>query len=327
MKPRSIGFHMLCVLLLSINAAAHAAPAHAGGKKKAAKGSDKVPVSAEISKSMGDLTWGLTKDELQKKLIDKVKETYRPLVAKTKDAVEEDRLRQKATEEMKRIRDSFVEFTGTSTGWDVSFLRGEFTHGNDESMLVMRDPNSQNFYFFIDGKLWKWYKAFDAEVFHAGDFKSFAGAVQKRFGPAKDVEAELTPGSGKRHWLEWQDDKSRLRAVDQSDFYGFYCLVFEEKATVGKLAQLRTNTREVGNKQHALVEAVTAPGSRDADNASDVVDRITGKARAQREAPAPASASSKSGSKSKAGSAEPASETPAPKGVQSDDDPLRGLGL
>jgi hypothetical protein len=321
MKPRSIGFHLLCVLLLSFTAVAHAAPAHAAPGKKKAKGSDKVPVSAEISKSMGDLTWGISKDELQKKLIDKVKETYRPLVAKTRDAVEEDRLRQKATEEMKRIRESFVEFTGTSTGWDVSFLRGEFTHGNDESMLVMRDQNSQNFYFFIDGRLWKWYKAFDAEVFRSGDFAGFASAVQRRFGPAKDVQAELIPGSGTRHWLEWQDDKSRLRAVDQSDFYGFYCLVFEEKATLGKLATLRTNTREVGNKQHALVEAVTAPPSRDADNAPDVVDRITGKARAQREEPA--ASSGKPGSKSKSSESAP----PPPTGVKTDDDPLRGLGL
>ena len=329
MKPRSIGFHLLCVLLLSINAVAHAAPAHAAPhKKKGAKGNDKVPVSAEISKSMGDLQWGISKDELQKKLIDKVKETYRPLVAKTKDAVEEDRLRQKATDEMKRIKESFVEFTGTSTGWDVSFLRGEFTHGNDESMLVMKDANSQNFYFFIDGRLWKWYKAFDAEVFRAGDFSSFAGAVQKRFGPAKDVTAELTPGSGQRHWLEWQDDKSRLRAVDQSDFYGFYCLVFEEKATVGKLAQLRTNTRDVGgSNKHALVEAVTAAPSKDIDNSADITDRITGKMRAQREAPSESS-SSKSGKGSKSSSSSSSeSSASAPSGVKSDDDPLRGLGL
>jgi hypothetical protein len=322
MKRWSFGLNLVCMLLLSVNAAAHAAPAHAApakAKKKAKKESDKVPTSAEISKSMTDLTWGMSKDELQKKLIDKVKEKYRPLVAKTKDSVEEDRLRNAAADEMKRIRDSFVEFKGTSTGWDVSFLRGEFTHGNDESMLVQRDQNSQNFYFFIDGKLWKWYKAFDAEVFHAGDFASFSSAVQRRFGPAKEVSGELAPGSGSRHWLEWQDDKTRLRAVDQSDFYGFYCLVFEEKATVGNLAKLRTHTREVATKQHALVDAVTAPPSRDADNSPDVVDRITGKTRASAQPAAPA------GKAGKGKSEEPAPA--APNGVKKDDDPLSGLGL
>lgn len=316
----SFGLNLVCMLLLSVSAVAHAAPAHASpAKKKAKKDADKVPVSAEISKSMTDLTWGMSKDELQKKLIDKVKEKYRPLVAKTKDAVEEDRLRNAATDEIKRIRESFVEFKGTSTGWDVSFLRGEFTHGNDESMLVQRDQNSQNFYFFIDGKLWKWYKAFDAEVFHAGDFAGFAGAVQRRFGPAKEVSGELTPGSGSRHWLEWQDDKTRLRAVDQSDFYGFYCLVFEEKATVGNLAKLRTHTREVASKQNTLVDAVTAPPSRDADNSPDVVDRITGKSRAS----APPPSADKGKGKGKNAEPQPA----AASGVKKDDDPLSGLGL
>jgi len=320
MKRWSFGLNLICMLMLSVNAVAHAAPAHAAPAKKKAKRDkeEKVPVSAEISKSMTEITWGMSKDELQKKLIDKVKEKYRPLVAKTKDAVEEDRLRNAATDEIKRIKDSFVEFKGTSTGWDVSFLRGEFTHGNDESMLVQRDQNSQNFYFFIDDKLWKWYKAFDAEVFRAGDFAGFSGAVQRRFGPAKDVSAELAPGSGTRHWLEWQDDKTRLRAVDQSDFYGFYCLVFEEKATVGNLAKLRTNTKTVATKQHALVDAVTAPPARDADSSPDVVDRITGKSRGSAQPAAPAA-----GGKGK-------NEAPAPaaaSGVKKDDDPLSGLGL
>ena len=38
---------------------------------------------------------------------------------------------------------------GSSSG-SVSFLKGEFTHGNGESMFVVRDKNSQNFYFFIN---------------------------------------------------------------------------------------------------------------------------------------------------------------------------------
>ena len=165
----------------------------------------------------------------------------------------------------------------------------------------------------------KWYKAFDAEVFRAGDFGGFAGAVQRRFGPAKEVSAELAPGSGTRHWLEWQEDKTRLRAVDQSDVYGFYCLVFEEKSTVGNLAKLRTNTRPVATKQHALVDAVTAPPSRDADSSPDVVDRITGKTRASAQQSAPA-----------AGKGKGKNDQPAPaaaSGVKRDDDPLSGLGL
>jgi hypothetical protein len=324
MKRRSIGLNLLLTLLLASPALhsvpAYAAPAKKAAKKKSKKGAEeKVPTSAEIAKSMEDYKWGMSKDDVQKKLIDAVKEKYRPQVAKTKDAVEEDRLRTAATDEMKRIRDSYVEFKGTSTGWDVSFLKGEFTHGNNESMIVQRDKNSQNFYFFINGKLWKWYKAFDAEVFKAGDFNGFADAVQRRFGPAKDASGELAAGGGSRHWLEWQDDSTRLRAVDQSNFYGFYCLVFEERATVGNLAKLRSHTREVATKQNSVIDAVTAPVERDPDAQPDVVDRITGKNRGSRDSGSVASG----GKKGK----EPAPEPAAPTGVKTDDDPLRGLGL
>jgi hypothetical protein len=322
MKRSSFGWSLFGVVVLCLATVAQAAPAKSGKKKGKAK-EEKVPVSAEISKSMGDLNWGIGKDELQKKLIDKVKEHYKPLVAKTRDAVEEDRLRNAAADEIKRIKDSFVEFKGTSTGWDVSFLRGEFTHGNDESMLVMKDQNSQNFYFFMGGKLWKWYKAFDAEVFPADSFATFAGAVQKRFGPAKDARGELVPGSGERHWLEWQDDGTRLRAVDQTDFYGFYCLVFEQKSTVANLAQLRGNTRDVGDKKHAMIEAVTAKGNTaDPDNSPDIADRISGNVHARQQ---PAAPSGGKGKKEKPGAE--ASSAPAPTGVKTDDDPLRGLGL
>jgi len=327
MKRRTIGLNLLCSLFLAMGPALHAAPAYASPSKKAAKkkskkGEDKVPTSAEIAKSMEGFSWGMSKDDVQKKLIDGVKEKYRPQVAKTKDAVEEDRLRNAASEEMKRIRDSYVEFKGTSTGWDVSFLKGEFTHGNNESMIVQRDKNSQNFYFFINGKLWKWYKAFDAEVFKAGDFAGFADAVQRRFGPAKDASGELAPGAGNRHWLEWQDESTRLRAVDQSDFYGFYCLVFEERATVNNLAKLRSNTRQVASKQNSVIDAVTTPVERDPDAQPDVVDRITGKSRGSRDTGSVASGG-KGGKKGK----EPAAEPAAPTGVKTDDDPLRGLGL
>ena len=326
MKRRSIGLQLLCALCLAFGPVLHAAPAFAAPAKKSAKkkskkrGEDKAPTSAEIAKSMEDIKWGMSKDDLQKKLIDGVKEKYRPQVAKTKDAVEEDRLRTAASDEMKRIRDSYVDFKGSSTGWDVSFLKGEFTHGNSESMIVQRDKNSQNFYFFINGKLWKWYKAFDAEVFKAGDFSAFADAVQRRFGPAKDASGELAAGSGSRHWLEWQDDKTRLRAVDQSDFYGFYCLVFEERATVDNLAKLRSHTREVATKQNSVIDAVTAPVERDADAQPDVVDRITGKSRGSRDRGSVAS-----GAKGAKNGKEP--EPAAASGVKTDDDPLRGLGL
>jgi hypothetical protein len=292
-----------------------------GGKKR----EEAVPTSEKIAESMTDLKWGMSKDDVLNKFIGKVKEKYRPLIGKTKDAVEEDRLRQEAKQEIDAIRKGYVEFDGRSSGWNVSFLKGEFTHGNDEAMIVVRDGNSQNFYFFIGGKLWKWYKAFDASVFPVGNFDQFASAVQRRFGNAKQAKGELVPGEGERQWLEWQDKQTRLRAVDQTSFYGFYCLVFEEKATVNNLANLRRNTDDKSDKRHAMVESVTSERSEQPDDAPNIADRITGRLRQSEQAPEPSDDASQASASSKGKSKKDKEKSEAP--VDSSDDPISGLGL
>src|SRR5687768_16446383 len=109
----------------------------------------------------------MTRDELLKKVLVKTRGKYEVQIAKTKNPVEEDRLRTQLAQEIEAVNKGLVSFDGRTTGWDVSYLKGEFAHNTNETMQVVRDNNSQNFYFFIDGKLWKWYKAFDAEVFPA----------------------------------------------------------------------------------------------------------------------------------------------------------------
>jgi hypothetical protein len=320
---------LFAVLTAALAIGLSASGADAQKKKKApAKKPQAAPSSQKIAESMGDVHWGASKEELTKYFTEKLKEKYRPMLGKIKDSVEEDRLRQKARQELEAIQKGAVDFDGRATGWDVSFLKGEFTHGNDESMLVIRDANSQNFYFFIGGKLWKWYKAFDAAVFPAGNFDTFAASVQKRFGPAKEVEGELRPGEGQLRWLEWQDKQTRLRAVDETSFYGFYCLVFEEKSTVDSLAKLRRNTdQKGGDKRHAVVESVTAErNTAEPDDSPNIVDRITGRLHQDQRAPEPgadqpsASASGKTKAKAK-------SDSKPSRPVDNENDPISGLGL
>ena len=291
-----------------------------GGKAKEAA----VPTSDKISEAMTGIKWGMSREDLLKQSVTKIKEKYRPLIAKTKDAVDEDRLRQEARQELDAIKKGTVDFDGRSTGWDVSFLKGEFTQNNNESMLVVRDANSQNFYFFIEGKLWKWYKAFDAAVFPAGDFGVFSATLEKRFGAGKEGEA------GKRKWLQWQDKSTQLRAVDETDFYGFYCLVFEEKATVDQLAKLRSNASDSDSgKKHAFVEAVTSGRTENPDDASNIADRISGRIRQREDAEeSQASASTSKSAKGKgAKKGDSDDEDDSAKGVSSSDDPISGLGL
>ena len=253
MKRRSIVFNLLCTLLLAMGPALHAdtafaAPAKKAGKKKSKKGAEeKVPTSAEIAKSMEGVKWGMSKDDLQKKLIDGVKEKYRPLVSKTKDAVEEDRLRTAATDEMKRIRDSYVEFKGTSTGWDVSFLKGEFTHGNGESMIVQRDKNSQNFYFFIGGKLWKWYRELDSQTL---DASSSTAALKRRFGAGKPQRERRDDSNEPYPGTTWSDETTRVTELRRG---AETCLIYEDLRTLENLEKLRFHAQAAAKKSSESV--------------------------------------------------------------------------
>lgn len=277
-----------------------------------------APQSAAIAESLGELRWGMEPRAVHQHFQKQIREEFRVRLAKAPGILEEERIRHEMEERLRQLRESYVRFDGERTGWDLSFLTNEFTHGNRESMLVYRDGNSQNFYFFIQGRLWKWYKAFDASVFEGQPFEQFARAVQGRFGPAVERRGRLVENGPEQQWLEWQDETTRLRAIDQTRFYGFYCLVFEDKATLSRLASLRTNTIDTSNQGHSLVESVILPEGEDAAEGggehADIVDRITGNIRRRPEQP-------QGGSQSGARGRNRSQKAPAQSGSN------RGLGL
>ena len=316
-------------VMLVVGLALVSTTAEAGrGKKRRGKRSKQegAPTSEEVGKALGKLKWGMSKDQVVKVLINQVKEEYRPKIAKTRDAVEEDRLRHEAGDRIQAIRKSYVEFNGEPTGWDASFLKPEFGQNNGESLVVMRDGNSQNFYFFHNGGLWKWYKAFESKTFGGKAFKGFAAIVQAKFGKGKIVQkGEYVPGV-ERRWVEWQNKDSRLRAVDLTSFYGFYSLVFEDKDKGMQLFSQRKAEGTHERKRHALVDSVTGGDSFEPDDSPDIVDRLTGKTRSRpepRDESAMRSAKRRSGRSS---SDDSSSSRPATtEELIGDDDPLKGL--
>lgn len=302
-------------LFVALILSASVAPAHAAPKKKPEKSAQEAPQSGEIAKAMGELKWGMTRDQVLEHFMGGIREKYRPELAKATGALEEDKLRAALRDELGKLKSSVVDFNGKKTGWDASFLKGEFTHHNSESLFSVSDENSENYYFFIQGKLWKWYKAFKTEAFEGKSFGEFAVAVQSRYGKAQVREGDAPHTATKQKWAEWQDASTRLRAVDNQQFYGFFCLVFEDKATLKRLASLRTAKVAEKRQGNALVDSITsAEAAAEGDSNPDVVDRITGKTRHRQESPA-------------AKPGEPAKPQPSAQqgGVSSSDDPLKGL--
>jgi hypothetical protein len=164
--------------------------------------------ASPIATSMGDLRWGLSESEV-------ISYAHR-----TKAAVD------------KKV----VNFESKGSKWDHSPIAGEFTYGNNESMVASRTKDADVYYFFSDGKLWKIVKVLKKAK---GDFKKFSAQVESKFGKGRVKKGEVTPGQGHTQWLEYLDRNSRMRAVDNSSKRGGFALIYEEMATVRALASTR----------------------------------------------------------------------------------------
>jgi hypothetical protein len=239
------------------------------------KASNRAPSALE--QSMGELQWGWTPKQVYRHLKKEIEARYQEPISKTTDAIEEDRLRHKMAEESDQIRDSYFEFDGTASAYDSGYLKGEFTHKNGESLLRVRTKTTQDYFFFINDKLWKRYRAFDASVFEGASFDEFGKALQQRYGKAKKKSGALQPGGESKQWYEWREPHVLAKAVDNNEFYGFYCLILEDPKTVAQLGKLRKNETAKVETSDSLVDMVGDDA--DGDQNADIADRITGEIR------------------------------------------------
>src|SRR5688500_4754234 len=103
---RRVWVTVVCVALCG---ATNVQAAHA--QKKVRKGGGQsVATSAQLAASMGELRWGMTRDELLKKVLVKTRGKYEVQIAKTKNPVEEDRLRTQLAQEIEAVNKGLVSF-------------------------------------------------------------------------------------------------------------------------------------------------------------------------------------------------------------------------
>ena len=224
--------------------------------------------SAEASKiatSLGDLRWGMSESDVITFVRRKIDEQYSPEIAKTHDTRKQTKLRDDMKRAQASVQKSLVNFEGRGSRWDSSAVAGEFSYGNGESMVVYEDSGSQNYYFFLNGRLWKWYKALDSSAFGGNNFKKFSGSVEKKFGKGHAKTGELSPGQGKTQWVEYLDRNSRLRAADNTK-RGVFALIFEEMATVREIASIRGTSQPSRSSYAQADDDAEAPASAKAND-------------------------------------------------------------
>jgi hypothetical protein len=199
---------------------------------------DRVSADASpIATSMGDLRWGMSEREVSSYAKRELATEYNAALAKTKDAGQQSKLKNELKTAQSEV-DKTVSFQGGKSRWDSSPIAGEFTYNNEESMMMSKDISGTTYYFFLDGKLWKYVRVLDKKA-AGGDFKKFSKYIEDKFGKGREKKGEVTPGQGDTHWLEYLDRNSRMRAADDNGKRGGYAMIFEEMATVRQLASTR----------------------------------------------------------------------------------------
>ena len=208
-----------------------------------------VDTSAAVAEALGDLRWGISKDELLKLLKKRMRADLDRRIKAERDVVRQDALFRAAQEQARRLSEDYVSFDGRKTGWDVSPIAGEFAHGNGEAMLVVAHGNTRNtrdLYFFVRGKLWKWYRELQNQ-----DSDDALAAYRARFGrgsPQRERMSELkTPYDG----VTWTDAETRLTLIRRGTDL---CLIFEDKAAVEQLAVTRRRSAPKATKTHAALD-------------------------------------------------------------------------
>jgi hypothetical protein len=265
-------YRVVCLVLSVLLPLASAAPASADGlsftleeveagpkPSKPAK-APAVDTDKAIAQALGDVHWGMSKQELVKLLKQQLQADFERRIKLERDVVRQDALYEKMRELLRRMQHDFIEFDGEKSGWDVSPIASEFRQGNGEAMLVVMNGHSRELYFFMKGKLWKWYREL------APDSAELAGAddgldvLRARFGRGRTQKDRKDDGNDAYEGTTWSDGSTRATALQRG---GDVCLIFEDTRVAEHLSSLRKDAPPKVEKGRAAlaVESVLMTGS------------------------------------------------------------------
>lgn len=247
-------------------------------KKNATDPEQDQTSNPNVTKLMGKFKWGMSPEAVLKIIKDDTYNEQMPAIKATKDHLTQDRLRQELDEKLKELIKNTVVFDGKTTPWDVSLVSDEFAHKNNESMIVMWGKEDRRFYFFHNAKLWKLYLAFNATLFEGKTFDDFATVMETRFGKAERKQAISSDGRKKTHYLEWPSKSdSLLRAIDNTEFYGNFCLVLMDQKAQYHVMEGRKIHSPSKKYRDPLIDAVIQKDGVSGDSKDNIVDSVTGR--------------------------------------------------
>jgi hypothetical protein len=209
------------------------------GKAAAAPAAD---TKKAIADTLGDVHWGMSKGDLLKVLRARIRAEFEQRIKVERDIMRQDALYEAAKDQAKRLSENWIEFEVGKSGWDVSPIGTEFTRGNREAMLVVTTKTSRELYFFIQGKLWKWYRELSPEAVNTDNLADAMAVLKQRFGAGKMQKERQNDSKVAYPGSIWSDGATQvtvmLRGSDP-------CLILEDLHTIEQLGVLRHNVEKM----------------------------------------------------------------------------------
>jgi hypothetical protein len=202
--------------------------------------------SQAIKQALGNVHWGMSKADVIKQLKAQIRADFEQRIKVERDIMRQDAIYQESKDRAQRLGENFVAFGDAKSGWDVSPIAKEFTHNNQEAMLVVTDKGTRDMYFFIQGKLWKWYR----EIAPDSEGNSPFASLKRRFGAGKSQKERLDEESSPYPGSTWTDGATRATLLQRGTDT---CLIFEDQTTLENLEKLRFNAQGKAKKSSASV--------------------------------------------------------------------------
>jgi hypothetical protein len=235
----------------------------AAGKAAAGKPAVSKPAAVDskvaIADALGEVRWGMSKADLLKVFKARIRVEFEQRIKVERDIMRQDALYQAAKDEYRRISENFIEFDVGKSGWDVSPIGSEFTRGNREAMLIVTNKTSRELYFFIQGKLWKWYRELSPEAVNAGDPDEALSVLKQRFGPGKPQKERQNDSQDAYPGSTWSDGSTRVTAMLRGSDT---CLILEDVHTIEQLSVLRhhVDPKAPKNRVASTIDAILLSG-------------------------------------------------------------------
>lgn len=251
------------VMALGLGLAAASASSDALADKKGKNDKAAAPAPTEPATSKKDIaydmpgvTWGQTVKQVTAAVEKLLDEDYKPLYAKVSPGVKMKQLDAALAEEKSSFARSRIDFGKIPVALDSGPLKGEFTYNNKEAKMELTRKGITFHFFFIQDKFWKLIAERKlGEKEPAGkDFADAVSKVAKDLGVAGRVRAADESKGLNYQEVDWKDAKTHLRMIDR---FGMVAFAYEDNATLGNLATLRTNKPPAGNEIDPAVAAIT----------------------------------------------------------------------